>query len=123
MQTFREFIEQKPWKAGKAEVVQFWQSLRPNMPIVMEPVPPEHKGTKFNFDGLRITGRPEFIGAVLSRLKDILNLESQGGTKLDIEYRQVENKEGVMKTQADYVFYVHATTETPKQEKPNASLV
>lgn len=102
-----EFMEIKPWKAKRADVLKFWQGLRPNMPIRPTPVNKQHKGTKFREDGLRITGSPDFINGVLSRLKDLLQYESNPGTKLEVEYRQIENKEGVLQGEPIYVCYIH----------------
>ena len=107
MLNFREFIERKPWKAKRADVIRFWQNLRPNEPIMPSPVSKEHRGTKFREDGLRITGSPEFINGVLSRLKDMLQFETNPATKLDIEYRQIENKQGDLYAKQIYVAYIH----------------
>ena len=46
----------KPWKAKRADVVQFWSRLKPNLPLQVEPIDPRHRGTRFQQDGLRITG-------------------------------------------------------------------
>jgi hypothetical protein len=104
---FREYIERKPWKAKRAEVLRFWQSLRPNLPIRPTPVNSQHKGTKFREDGLRVTGSPDFINGVLSRLKDLLQYDTNPGTKLEVEYRAIENKEGQLQGEPMYVCYVH----------------
>lgn len=104
---FREFVEKKAWKAKKADVLQFWKNLRPNMPIQMEPVPETHEGTRFRSDGLRITGSPAFINSVLSRVKDIIQMESDT-VRLDVEYREIENQEGdTVPSSKEYVFYAH----------------
>ena len=104
---FREYIERKPWKAKRADILQFWQGLRPNQPIRPTPVSKHHKGTKFRQDGLRVTGSPDFINGVLSRLKDLLQFETNPGTKLEVEYRQIESKEGVLQGEPIYVAYIH----------------
>jgi hypothetical protein len=123
MMNFREFIEtkSKAWKAKKAEVLQFWQNLKPNMPIRMEPVPETHEGTRFRSDGMRITGSPEFINSVMSRIKDIMQMENEY-QRLDVEYRQIENPDGddTPGTQ-EFVFYCHLVQKNapaPKQVKP-----
>jgi hypothetical protein len=107
MITFYEYLERKPWKAKRADVIRFWQSLTPNQPIVVEPVSKYHKGTKFREDGLRITGTPQFINGVLSRIKDILQYETSPGMKLEIEYRAIENKQGDLIGKPIYVCYIH----------------
>ncbi|MCK9458150.1 MAG: hypothetical protein M0R80_00540 [Proteobacteria bacterium] len=100
---FREYIEAKPWKAKRADIIKFWQGLRPNMPLRPTPVNKQHKGTKFREDGLRITGSPDFINGVLSRLKDLLQYDTFPGTKLEIEYRQIGQEQGL----PVYVCYLH----------------
>ncbi|RDJ35142.1 MAG: hypothetical protein DWQ19_09920 [Crenarchaeota archaeon] len=119
---FREFFEKKAWKAKKADVIQFWQNIKPNLPIQMEPVSATHKGTRFRSDGIRITGSPQFINSVLSRIKDIIQLQS-GDVRLDVEYREIENKEGdTTPSTQEYVFYVHLVDKNndfvPKIPKP-----
>ena len=104
---FREYLERKPWKAKRADVIRFWQSLTPNQPIEVSPVSKYHKGTKFREDGLRVTGTPEFINGVLSRIKDLLQYEANPATKLEVEYRAIENKQGDLIGKPIYVAYIH----------------
>jgi hypothetical protein len=114
---FREFVEKKAWKAKKADVLQFWTNLKPNMPIVMEPVPETHEGTRFRSDGLRITGSPQFINSVISRLKDIIQMESDS-VRLDVEYREIENQGGdATPNSKEYVFYAHLVQKDQTPEK------
>lgn len=80
-------IKQKPWKAGKTDIVKFWQGVQNNSPLALKPIPYDHKGTTIQEDGLRITGSKEFISSVLSRLKDFLMYENPD-TKLMVSYRQ-----------------------------------
>jgi len=107
MQKFWEYVQRKPWKAKRADVLKFWQGLTPNQPIQVEPVSKFHHGTKFREDGLRITGSPEFINGVLSRVKDLLQYDANPATKLDVEYRQIENKSGDLVGRPIYVAYIH----------------
>jgi hypothetical protein len=120
MMNFREFIEtkSKAWKAKKADVLQFWQNLKPNMPIYMEPVPESHEGTRFRSDGFRITGSPEFINSMLSRFKDIIQMENDLH-RLDVEYRQIESPNGddTPGTQ-EFVFYCHLVKKDSAPVKP-----
>ena len=102
-----EQFERKPWKAKRADIIRFWQGLRPNQPVQPTPVSKYHKGTKFREDGLRITGSPDFINGVLSRIKDLLQYETNPATKLEIEYRQLEDKSGNPGDQPIYVCYIH----------------
>lgn len=114
---FKEFVEKKAWKAKKADVIQFWTNLKPNMPIQMEPVPETHEGTRFRSDGLRITGSPQFINSVISRLKDIIQMESES-VRLDVEYREIENQGGdATPNSKEYVFYAHLVKKDQTPEK------
>lgn len=129
---FREFMEQdsmtppttspgqgpKPWKAKKADVINFWQQIRPGMPLDVQPVEKGHLGTRFSEDGIRITGSPSFINSVLSRLKDFLQYNSTPGMKLDVEYREVQGKSGGDPGKKVYVFYVHVLQDQPEAPKP-----
>lgn len=111
MLSFREFVDQqtagesKPWKAKKSDVLNFWRNLKPNMPISMSPVSELHKGTRFRQDGIRITGNPNFINSVLSRIQDIMSFENNG-IRLDVEYRQIESTTDTDQ-KPEFVFYVH----------------
>lgn len=80
-------VKPKPWKAGKTDIVKFWQGVQSNSPLALRPISYDHKGTTIQEDGLRITGSKEFISSVLSRLKDFLMYENPD-TKLMVSYRQ-----------------------------------
>lgn len=130
MQSFREFIaaqsqtpvQDKKWKASKEEIVSFWRNLRPDTPILMRPVNYQHKGSTYGEDGLRITGSPQFIGSVLSRLKEFLAFETPS-TKLSLSYRETESPSksmtGAVKT--SYVFYVQSKQRGPNQSTPDSN--
>ncbi len=112
MRTFLEFIQNnlKPWKAKKAEVLDFWRKIQPNLPIRMKPVDEGHKGTRFRSDGIRITGSPEFINSVMSRIKDVADFETPG-YRLDVEYRQIEPTALQTTNDKYFVFYAHLVKE------------
>lgn len=117
---FDDLIEQsqhRPWKAKRADVIRFWSSLRPNQPIQPAPVSKFHKGTKFREDGLRITGSPDFINGVLSRIKDLLQYDTNPATKLEVEYRQIEDKAGDPYNKPIYVCYLHVVQQKNKEFK------
>jgi hypothetical protein len=77
----------KPWKAKKSDIMTFWRSLAPNMPLHLQSIDSVHKGSTLQQDTLRITGSKEFITTVLSRLKDFIVYENPS-TKLVLDYRQ-----------------------------------
>lgn len=97
----------KPWKAKKADVVNHWKNLPSNLQINMQPVSKMHRGTRFKSDGLRITGSPQFINSVLSRIKDISSSEEKSDVRLDVEYRQIVSKFDKLNYSPSYVFYCH----------------
>jgi hypothetical protein len=97
----------KKWKATKDEIIPYWKNLSNSTPILIKPVPYDHKGSTYNEDGLRITGSKEFIGSVLARLKEFLPFES-ATTSLQVVYRETQSpsqlRMGNKKT--SYAFYI-----------------
>ena len=113
---FRTFLEQdqhsaRPWKAKRADVISMWEKLQANLPIAIKPVRLGFRGSKFRQDGIRVTGSPQFITSVISRIKDLLVYETKSDTKLEVEFRQIESKDGDPTPQ--YVFYIHVVYEEP----------
>ena len=121
---FREYLEAqgdynepKLWKARRAEIIRFWQNLVPDMPIQAHPVEEGHRGTRFRKDGIRVTGTSEFINTTLSHLKDFLRYETDPRSKLDVEYRQIEQKNGELQNTPIYACYVHVISDKDKITK------
>jgi len=116
-----EFLEQlegqKPWKARRADVLQFWQNLQPGIPLQPTPIEKGHRGTRFRRDGLRITGTAQYVNSVMSHLKDFLDFEADPRTKLDVEYRQLQSKEGEYQEMPIYVCYVYVLKDEEKPSK------
>lgn len=75
----------------KAEALAHWRNLPENQnPLaVMVPVPYKTVGSKYGTCGIRIDGTPEFIDAVLSRLKPLLDGENQI-TRLELTRQPVK---------------------------------
>lgn len=101
----------KPWSAKKPEVMQMWQNLRADTPIIMTPVldNPFDSGkdhSTYGEDGIRITGSWYFISSVLSRLKEILGYENPQ-TKLRLIFRGIDKMRGGRPDRQSYVFYVN----------------
>jgi hypothetical protein len=114
----------KPWKAQKSQVMEHWKTLRPGMPFgQVRAIPRDHKGPTYGFDGMRLTGSPQFIDSILSRLKDLLNLEGQE-TRLAVIYRQQVNNKTEQPVPDSFVFYLQikdrraSGPEAPKLEAP-----
>lgn len=68
-----------------------WHELPENLPIMphFTPIAADAHGSTFGACGIRISGNPEFIDAVLSRLKDILSAEA-GSTRLSLSRQTVK---------------------------------
>ena len=79
----------------KAELLKHWQMLTPNQnPLkVMQPLPPKFKGKTFGLDGVRIDGSMEFIEAVLSCLKPLIDGENNV-TRLQLAHNDCSKAEG-----------------------------
>jgi len=63
----------------KAEALDHWQKLAPNQnPLpLMRPIPYKSSGSTYGACGIRIDGTPEFVDAVLSNLKVLIDGENQ----------------------------------------------
>ena len=70
-------------KRTKKETLAIWRDApeHANLAELVHPIPYGRKGKTYGLDGIRIDGSPEFIEAVLGRLKDLLMLEN-GETRL-----------------------------------------
>lgn len=75
----------------KKDLLGHWQGLRTDLPLTPSPVPYRHEGSTYAEDGIRITGSPQFIDAVLGRLKDLLKFEGTE-TRLQVSYRESGDK-------------------------------
>lgn len=91
---FRQFLEnkEKPWIAKKDDVLRLWNSVRDDQNLQPQPVPPHHVGTRFDQDGIRITGSSQFINSVLGRLKPLLFYSNHPSLDLDVKYRSVQRR-------------------------------
>jgi hypothetical protein len=77
--------------AKKHEVLQDWKELQDNQDPLehMAPIPYKSTGSKYGACGIRIDGTPEFIDAVLSNLKTLINGENQV-TRLELARSEVK---------------------------------
>ena len=75
----------------KKEALRRWQNLVPDQEILphFTPIAADARGSTFGACGIRISGNPEFIDAVLSRLKDLLAAEA-GSTRLNLSRQDVK---------------------------------
>ena len=75
----------------KKDALRRWIATPENQPILphFTPLPADAKGSTFGACGIRISGNPEFIDSVLSRLKDLIEAEG-GTTRLSLGRNQVK---------------------------------
>jgi len=75
----------------KKDAIRRWQNLEPDQAILphFTPIAADARGSTFGACGIRISGNPEFIDAVLSRLKDLLAAEA-GSTRLNLSRQPVK---------------------------------
>ena len=75
----------------KKIAIQRWHNLTENQPILphFTPIAADAHGSTFGACGIRISGNPQFIDAVLSRLKDLLAAEA-GSTRLSLSRQSVK---------------------------------
>jgi len=108
---FRDWCEQnytapeKPWKGKQEQILKFWQTLPPSIPIQPVNVPTsDHKGSTYMYDGIRVTGSQQFINSVISRLKDVTNYNNEN-TELMLRYYQQVDKNTEQPLPNSFVFY------------------
>lgn len=102
--------EQKPWSAKKSEIIQMWKNLRPDVPVIIQPMfedPLSGETSSYGEDGVRISGSWQFISSVMSRLKEILTFENSN-TKLRLIFRGVDKDKSTRPDRQSFVFYVNA---------------
>ena len=75
----------------KDETLTHWKSLPANQPVLkhFHPIPYKSEGSSYGACGIRIDGTPEFIDAVLSRLKDVIDGENHV-TRLELARTKVD---------------------------------
>ncbi len=113
-------FQSKTGKPTKAQILDYWRALQPNHIIPMQPMEADHKGSTYSQDGIRITGTKQFIDGVLSRLKDLVALESQQ-TKLEVVYRDIDSTNPNNPRPGTFVFYIMAKERTaPTVKTTNA---
>lgn len=74
----------------KAETLNRWKGLTPVNPLpLMRPIPYKATGSRYGACGIRIDGTPEFIDAVLSQLKSLIDGENHV-TRLELARNAVD---------------------------------
>jgi hypothetical protein len=105
-----DLVEKEPF-------LRHWAKQRANQRLNPKPVRYTHEGSTYAEDGIRITGRKAFVDSVLSRLKDLLQFESEE-TRLQVVYKKSTDRESG-KTLTSYNCYVqvHARGGVPAKKK------
>ena len=75
----------------KEQTLKHWQTLPENQNIIRHftAISPKAKGSRYGACGIRIDGNPQFVDAVLSRLKDLIAGENHV-TRLGLSYNVVD---------------------------------
>jgi len=75
----------------KAEALAHWKRLPENLAILphFNPIPYKSRGSSYGACGIRVDGNPEFVDAVLSRLKDLIDGENHV-TRLELARSPVD---------------------------------
>lgn len=75
----------------KSETLQSWKSMAAGQNPLrhMTPIPYKARGSRYGACGIRIDGTPEFIDAVLSNLKALLDGENHA-TRLELSRNKVD---------------------------------
>lgn len=124
MSNFKDFMQQglikenKAWEATKTQIMQMWNTVRANLPISPKPISHLHRGNRYDQDGIRITGSPQFISSVLSRLKDLMTYDEKMGLKADVAYKQVSGKHTDLEQRPVFVFYYYVVQDDKVKEIP-----
>ena len=78
---------------NKAQTLAHWRNLPEGAPLNPDSIPYKQSGSTYGADGIRVEGSPEFIDAVLGRLKPLLDCENSH-TRLGLSYGVIEAREG-----------------------------
>lgn len=101
----------------KKAFLRHWSGLRANQKLRPKAVRYRHAGSTYAEDGIRITGSRAFVDGVLSRLKDLLKLESDE-TRLQVVYKRSMDRDSG-RTLSSYNCYVqvHERGGVPARKK------
>jgi len=110
-------------KLTKQDVIKIWENLEPKNPFpFMLPIPAGHKGKTFGLPGVRIDGSEEFIMAILSNLKPLLEGENTS-TRLNVSFIDCsEAKDGFNKGNGGAVCYIRLH-QRPKEKCFNKKII
>jgi hypothetical protein len=99
-------ISGKVWSGKKADILDMWHKLRPDIPLIITPMDTDADKDSYGEDGIRITGTWNFIAGVLARLKDLLGYENPE-TKLRLVFRGIESQHDARPDRNSFVFYLN----------------
>jgi len=77
----------------KEQALAHWAGLPADLPILphWQPIPYKATGSTYGTCGIRIDGNPQFVDAVLSRIKDLIDGEN-AITRLQLARTEVDGK-------------------------------
>lgn len=115
---FRAFCENK---SNKAEIISHWSQLTPRGPIPITPKPHDHYGTSLDEDTIRVTGSQQFIDAILARLRELIQLETQD-TELEVRYEK-SRYEHAGSNVPNFQFYCSVKYKNPARKIPKGPVM
>lgn len=79
----------------KADALKLWSGLPDNLPALphFRPIAYKSVGSSYGACGVRIDGSPEFVDAILSRLKELIAAENHV-TRLELSRQPVKARPG-----------------------------
>jgi hypothetical protein len=89
----------------KSDALTHWAALPKDAPLRPHAIAYKSRGSTYGHDGVRVEGSRDFIDAVLGRLSDLLDMESDD-TRISISYQTVEPRPGKDHNGGEYVCYL-----------------
>jgi len=75
----------------KEEIIDHWKALDENQELAMAPIPADISARRYVHDAITLTGSKEFIDSILSRIKDLMDYESET-SNLHLVYMERKDK-------------------------------
>ena len=97
----------------KADFLHYWRELAPDLPLRPQALGYRRTGSTYGHDGLRVEGSPEFVAAVLSRLKPLLDSENDQ-TRLAVSYGEVTGRPDRPHSGGEIVAYIKVHERGPR---------
>ena len=119
---FRTFYtEGEKKRYSKDEIISHWSKLTVRGIIPITPKPHNHYGTSLDEDTVRVTGSREFVDAIMARLKEFLQFETQE-TELEVRYEQSKYEHAGSVT-PNFQFYCSTKYKNPAKKIPKGPIM